>query len=199
MQIFPARCGLVALTSLLASCSLTSANVEPALPAGRLNDSSTLVYRANGQPVVTNNSANLFTVLVAFLGDPRAVTGKLAPDSTLTLRSIDSQPSGSFTHLLKLGVPKFKGVGTYLLTVPGANSYAQTTFQLLDTSSPTGPPTYYPEQLVVTGAPASVEVTSWNATTRHLQGIFTLTVAAPGATQAVTTITEGRFDVDVDK
>lgn len=192
--------GLGLLSGALAGCSLTTTNVEPTVPDGRLNDSSTLVYRANGQLVVTNNAVDLITILVSFLGDPRAVVAKLSADSTLTLRSIDGQsnlPPGTLRHQLRLVIVRFKGAGTYSLAAPALGSYPQATFQLLDTSQ-AGAPVYYPEQTMVAGPPGQVVVTSWNAATRQLQGTFTLTVAARGTTQ-LTSITEGRFDADVDK
>lgn len=109
---------LLCCLSFLMGCSLTSANVEPALPTGRINDSDTVVYRADGQPVVANKVVDLIAILLSFLGDPRAVVGKLLTDSTLTIRATNTPASGANdvrTRRLLLVIPKFRGVGTYIL------------------------------------------------------------------------------------
>lgn len=55
------------LTLLLASCSLTKTDVEPEVPSGQLNADNTLVYYANGQPVVAHNYGNLGTVFLSLV------------------------------------------------------------------------------------------------------------------------------------
>lgn len=186
-QVF---CALLALG--LGSCSLTTKHVEPALPTGQVNGANTLVYRADGVPVVAHNYTTLFGVLLAIFGDGRAVTGKLYTyDSTLVVRAADVQntpPDGGRNHLLELALPRFRGVGAY------APLAATTTYRELPAPYDAQVPS--PAWPLAPAVPAQVLVTHWDPATRQLQGTFSLAVAAPGA--APVALTEGSFDLTVD-
>ncbi|GAB3637423.1 hypothetical protein GCM10027422_30130 [Hymenobacter arcticus] len=181
---------VLAVATGLAGCTLTQELVEPALPQGRLNESSTAVFRANGEPVVANNSTNIGTILVGFLGDPRPVTGKLDRDSTLVVFARD-QNAGPASHRLTLALPKFKGPGTYKLSAAWPSQYAE----LANAQNAAGG---YDELTfrVLSSEPAEFIVTSWAPATRRLVGTFRLTVA--NGVQRIA-ITEGAADIDVDK
>lgn len=187
---------LSGLLPLLAGCSLTSKQVEPALPAGRLNSSPTVVYLANGSPVVANNALNVGTFIGALFGAKQPVLATLTADSTLNIRAIDSrnQPAGYAQHDLTLQVSKFRGPGTYALQVSGY--YGGTVYQEY-TPTLTGlvvQDTQYP----ITGAVNQLVITAWNPTLHLLQGTFELLAVAPGNALLTTNITAGSFDVDVD-
>lgn len=186
---------LLGLLPLLAGCSLTSKQVEPALPAGRVNSSPTVVYLANGSPVVANNALNVGTFFGALFGAKQPVLATLTADSTLSIRAIDSrnQPAGYAQHDLTLQVSKFRGPGTYAL----ASSYYSGTMYQEYAPTPTGlvgQSTQYP----ITGAVNQLVVTAWNPTSHLLQGTFGLLAVAPGNALLATSITAGSFDVDVD-
>ena len=194
----PARLLLVG-PLLLLGCKLTTTDVEPALPAVPVNDSATLVYRANGLPVVANNSVNIGTIFLAFLGDSRAVKAKWpGQGSSLSLVGSDvhNQPGGYLTHSLNMELVAFHGAGTYPL-LPTMAAYPGTYYQLT-TYNPTGNPLDHAEQYPVATAPAQVVITDWNPGTRQLTGTFTLDVAGRNNPQAPTHITEGGFVVVVD-
>lgn len=184
-----------ALLPLLAACSLTAEEVEPALPSGPVNGSNTLAYYANGRPTVANNSNNLGTILAGiFGGDTRAVVGQLRSGG-VSLRATDyvtARDAGVSYHVLYLAINSFHGPGTYPLT-RGGTSYQESSAQ---NTSPTAPaaPTYYPAP----PGPSQVVVTGWDAATRHLQGTFALTAAAPGVAAPVA-LTDGRFDLILDQ
>ena len=187
---------LLSLLPLLAGCSLTSKQVEPALPAGRVNSSPTVVYLANGSPVVANNAINVGTFIGALFGAKQPVLATLTADSTLSIRAIDSrnQPIDYTQHDLTLQVSKFRGPGTYALQV--TRYYSGTMYQEY-TPTPTGlvaQGTQYP----ITGAVNQLVITAWNPTLHILQGTFELLAIAPGNASLTTSITAGRFDVDVD-
>ncbi|NML68084.1 hypothetical protein HHL22_23035 [Hymenobacter sp. RP-2-7] len=180
----------------LAGCRLTSTEVEPALPTGRFNSSSTVVYRANGSPVVANNSADIGTFIVALFGAKLPVTATLAGDSTLTIRAIDSrnQPDGYPQHDLTLQVSKFRGSGTYALQV--GRYYSGTMYQEY-AATPTGLVAQAP-QSPIAGAVNQLTITAWDPAQRTLQGTFELLAVAPSNAQLTTAITAGSLDVDVE-
>ncbi len=188
---------------LLTGCSLTSENVEPALPSGRVNESSTLVYRADGKPVVSNNSTDIITIIVAAFGDSRAVVAKLLANNTLAIRTTNTPPSGvgsTTSRRLELNLQNFTGPGVYPLLGPAAAGYS--TFASYQEYYPSGNGTGYtfgPAYGVLPGASAQVTVTSWNSATRQLQGTFELTVAARPAGTPRFVLTEGKFDLTVDQ
>lgn len=188
------------MLQLLPGCKLTSTDVEPELPAGQVNNSSTLVYRANGVPIVANNSVNIGTFIVAIFADPRAVAAKLSADSTLTLRSVDAnnQPTGYATHALLLEVKKFYGAGTYAINAAsGPYGYTATYYQVTTYTSE-GNPIDHATQYPVASRPGQLVITKWEPGTRHIQGTFALPVAGRNNVQNPTEITEGRFDVEID-
>jgi len=199
------NCGWLALSGLwlLTGCSLTSENVEPALPSGRVNDSNTLVYRADGKPVVTNTSTDIFTIIVAAFGDPRAVVAKLSANNILTVSSRYTPPNGVGSNTsrgLELNIQNFTGPGTYPLLGPATGGYL--TFASYQEYYPSGNGptyTYGPLYGVLPGAPAQVTVTAWDSATRQLKGTFELTVAARPTGTSLLALTEGRFDLTVDK
>lgn len=190
---------LLASLPLVAGCKLTTTEVEPALPAVPVNSSATLVYRANGQPVVANNSTNIGTFIAVFFGDPRAVSAKLSAGNNLRLFASDvqNQPAGYLTHSLMLELSGFHGLGTYSLLPATPTAYPATYYQLT-TYDNAGHPVDHAEQYPVASAPAQVVVTAWDATTRHLAGTFEVSVAGPNNLQRPTRLTEGTFDLTVD-
>lgn len=198
LQFLRFRNGWVGLAALLAlaGCRLTSAEVEPALPTGRLNNSPTVVYLAAGRPIVANNSVNIGTFIGVLFGARLPVTATLAADSTLRLRAIDSsnQPTGYDQHDLVLQISKFQGAGTYALQV--GRYYGGTTYQVY--SAADGNPVAQLPQYPIAGATNQLVITAWNPTLRTLQGTFELLAVAPANAQLSTAITAGRFDVDVD-
>ena len=195
---FSRRASLLSLLPLLASCSLTSHEVEPDLPTGRISGGNTVVYRADGLPVVAHNDSSFGSLLVSIIsfgGDPRPVAGKLTAGNELLIRARDSQNApvaGNKSHELYLVAAAFQGVGTYALAAPG--SYYQETLQTGNVDNLPFPVTFNP----TTSATPQLTVTEWNATTRHLVGTFAFTVTPPGTSQSVA-LTEGRFDVLVDQ
>ena len=179
------------LLSLLVGCTLTSTEVEPDLPDGRANDSDTLVCHVDGLPVVANNYTDLGTIIVGILLDPRQVVGKVDYAGTLTIRGIDA-PVGTKSHTIRLSLPKFQGLGTYVLQAPA--TYYQ---EYVKPATTSGSGTTLTFTLVPT-VPAQVTITGWDTATRHLQGTFLFTVAT-AATAPNVVITDGRFDLTVDK
>ena len=178
---------------LAAGCTITASDVEPALPDGQVEGSSTLASYANGRPVVANNSSSLISILVAAFGDSRAVAGRLR-GTQLDVRAVDDQSAayaGGKYHALHLLINAFQGPSTY--PMDGQLTYYQEiTPHASGQYVPQGP-TFYP----VPAAPAEVIITSWDAATRHVRGTFVLTVAtAPGAPAVV--LTAGRFDLVLD-
>lgn len=186
----------LALLLALAGCRLTSTEVEPALPTGRFNNSSTVVYRANGSPVVANNSADIGTFIVALFGAKLPVTATLTADSTLTIRAIDSrnQPEGYPQHDLTLQISKFRGPGTYALQV--GRYYSGSMYQEY-APTPTGLVARN-AQYPIAGAVNQLVITAWNPTLRTLQGTFELLAVATSNAQLQTAITAGSLDVDVE-
>ena len=185
---------LVPFLLLVAGCTLTASDVEPALPSGQVNGNSTLAYYANGRPVVANNSFSLISILVAAFGDSRAVVGQLRGGSRLDLRAIDGQSAaaaGGKYHALFLALNTFHGSGTYALDAHAAYYQEITPHESGQYVPPD--PTFYP----VPTALAEVIITGWDAAARRLQGTFALTVAAPGVAPAVA-LTDGRFDLTLD-
>ncbi|QKG51649.1 hypothetical protein [Hymenobacter sp. BRD67] len=185
--------------SVLLGCKLTSNDVEPSLPAVPVNNSATLVYRANNQPVVANNSTDFAKLIVSFLGDLRAVRAKWPTGGNLELfgSDIDNQPDGYLTHSLVLELVSFHGIGTYSLLPTSPTSYPASYYQLTTYSS-TGSPVDHAEQYPVISAPAQVVITDWNPSTRHINGTFALDVAGVNNLQNPTHLTEGSFDLVVD-
>ena len=177
---------------LLAGCRLTATDVEPALPAGRVDSSPTLVYRADGLPVVANNSVNLGTILVAFLGGRDAVRAEVGYDSTLSIFASDVRnlPANYRFHNLTVTVPHFHGVGTYQLQ-PAPNSYDNTYFQVATYDS-LGYASYHAEQYLAASPANQLVITAWDSTSRVLQGTFRLQVS--GGTE----LSDGRFDLDLE-
>ena len=195
MTTLLARLTCTALLPLLLGCSLTSREVEPDLPDGRLDNNDTLACHIDQKSAVASNYSNLGTVVAAlFGGDTRPVVGKLDASGTLYIRGmfIGSQAVGVKDRAIRLALPTFKGTGTYPLTSPG--TYFQ---EYTPSATLPGPSTALTFSLVP-ATPAQVIITEWDVTTQHLRGTFTLTVAAaPGTTQNVP-ITDGRFDLIVD-
>ncbi|OGX85691.1 hypothetical protein [Hymenobacter coccineus] len=179
---------------LAAGCTITASDVEPALPDGQIEGSSTLAYYSNGRPVVANNSSSLISILVAVFGDSRAVAGQLRGGTQLSLRAVDDQSAayaGGKYHALRLTLSGFHGLGTYPLDAQ-STYYQELTPRASGQSVPPDP-TFY----VVTTAPAEVIITGWDAATRHVRGMFVLAVAtAPGAPAVA--LTDGRFDLILD-
>ncbi|MGI4833660.1 MAG: hypothetical protein ACRYFK_09390 [Janthinobacterium lividum] len=190
---------LLAALGLLAGCRLTSTEVEPALPVGPVSSSATLVYRANGVPIVANNALNLGTFLIAIFGDPRAVVAKFPTGGNLLLRGSDvhNQPVGYLTHSLTLELPAFHGAGAYSLLPASPQAYP-TSYYYLTTYDGAGHPLDHAEQYPAASAPAQVIVTDWNPVSRHLAGTFALDVAGPNNPQIPSHLTEGSFDLIVD-
>ncbi|QKG55546.1 hypothetical protein GKZ68_02170 [Hymenobacter sp. BRD128] len=192
------RCAqLLTTTLLLSGCQLTSSEVEPALPAVPVAGSASLVYRANGLPVVANNSVNIGTIITAFFADPRAVKAKWSGSGSLLLSASDvlNQPDGYLTHTLVLELNSFHGLGTYVLAATTA--YPASYYQLT-TYDTNGHPLDHAEQYPVASAPSRVVITTWDATTRHLTGTFEASVAGPNTILSPTRLTEGAFDLQVD-
>ena len=183
----------------LSGCRLTSTEVEPALPPGQVNDSATLVYRVNGIPIVANNSVDIGTILVAFLGGSQSVAARLTADSTLSVQGSDvnNQPDRYPTHNLSLEIANFRGAATYPVGAAGPYGYYGTVFQVVTYDS-VGHPFDHAEQYPVAGTPNQVVITGWQPATRHLQGTFVLHVAGPNNAQKPTEISEGHFDVLVE-
>ena len=193
------RALLAALLPLASACTLTSTNVEPDLPSGQVNASNTVVYRADGLPVVAHNYADLGTVVAIFLFDPRGVAGQLELDSTLTIRAYDKQNASVpeiQNHSIELTLLDFQGVGTYRLRTPGMthslSSYQLSTRQQ-NPNAPSATQTFYP---VPTAVP-EVTITLWDPATKHLKGTFSFTAASTTGAQTVE-ITDGRFDLVLD-
>ncbi|MBF9237982.1 hypothetical protein I2I05_11310 [Hymenobacter sp. BT683] len=177
---------------IAAGCSLTTTEVEPELPTGRVSDGNTLVYRSNGVPVVAHNDSSLGTFLTSLFGDNRPVAGNLIGSNELIIRARDSQNEavgGQTRHELHLALPDFQGVGTYFIASP--YSYYQETIPTKSRNNQTPPQTFYPTTA------ATVEVTEWNPTTRQLRGTFGCTVADTTTGQLVV-LTDGHFDVIVN-
>ena len=149
---------------LVADCSLTASDVEPALPSGPVNNSSTLAYYANGRPVVANNSSGLISILLAVFGDSRAVVvGQLRGSTRLDLRAVDGQgaaATGGKYHALYLTLNAFHGTGTYALDAHNTYYQELTPHQ----SGQYVPPD--PTLNVVPTVPAELTVTGWDATWR---------------------------------
>lgn len=184
---------------MLLGCKLTSTEVEPALPDAPINGSATMVYRANGLPIVANSSVDFVTLIVSFLGDTRAVRAKWPAGGNLQLfgSDIHNQPNGYLTHSLVLQLASFHGTGTYSLLPASSTSYATSYYQIT-TYSNDGSPVDHAEQYPVASAPAQAVVTDWNPMTRHLAGTFLLDVAGPNNPLKPTHLTEGSFDLVVD-
>ncbi|OGX88227.1 hypothetical protein BEN47_09050 [Hymenobacter lapidarius] len=178
-----------------AGCTLTTAEVEPELPTGRVSDGNTLVYRADGLPVVAHNDTSLGTILISTIGGTRPVVGRLYAGTAVVIRARDSQNEavvGQQQHELQLELLAFQGVGTYTVALPG--SFYQASPYPNNQQAPAAAQTYYPAGT----AAARVVVTEWNATTRQLRGTFAFTATAPATGQAVA-LTEGRFDLILDQ
>lgn len=190
----------LALLLLLAGCRLTTTDVEPALPTGRLNANSTLVYRADGAPVVANNAPGLGTLLGALFGVGLPVTAKLAADSTLSIRAIDSgnQPQGYPQHDLRLQVARFRGAGTYALVAAGSYSTYGSSYEEYYYDAGSANLVALGLNYLVVGAPNQLVVTAWDPTLRILQGTFRLRVASLANPQSPVELTEGSFDMDVN-
>lgn len=191
--------GLLLAVLFLSGCKLTSAEVEPALPPGPVNGSATLVYRVNGTPVVANNSVNIGTILVAFLGGSRSVAAKLTADSILFIQGsdINNQPDRYPSHNLSLAVAKFRGPATYPAGTAGRYASYQTLYQVVTYDS-AGHPLDHAKQYPTADTLNQVIITEWQPASRHLQGTFVLHVAGPNNPQKPTEISEGHFDVVVD-
>ncbi|MFC7669128.1 hypothetical protein ACFQT0_18560 [Hymenobacter humi] len=56
-------------------CSLTSREVEPDLPTERISGGNTLVYRADGLPVVAHNDSSFGTIIGSIFGGKGPVRG----------------------------------------------------------------------------------------------------------------------------
>lgn len=178
----------------LAGCRLAATDVEPALPAGRVNASPTLAYRANGLPVVANNSVNIGSILIAVFGGRDAVRAELGHDSTLSVFASDVRnlPASYSFHNLWLTVPRFHGVGTYPLQ-PATGSYGNTYYQVATYDS-LSQAAYHAEQYLAASPTNRIVITSWDSTSRVLQGTFQLRVGPQGSTE----LNDGRFDVNVE-
>ena len=168
------------LLSLVTGCTLTHDDVEPALPVGQVNGSSTMVYRVDGRPVVAHNYADLGTILISFIGDTRGVSGKLSADTALTIRAADSQnfsKPGFQNHVLELVIPNFRSSGSYRLNAAGSR-YPRTAYQTItQTQAPQtlgNDPAFYP----VPATAPEVVVRFWNPVTRHIKGTVNITVIA---------------------
>lgn len=187
----------LALLSLLAACRLTSTDVEPDLPSGRPDGSNILVaYRVGGRPVVANNAADFGTFIGALFGARQPVSARLAPDSTLSIRALDSnnQPDGYPQHDLTLVIRRFRGPGTYALDLPpGRYGTGNTVYEEYLGSTRQG------AQYPVAGARNQLLVSAWSSATGTLQGTFELRVAGTRNPQSPADLTDGRFDVDVQR
>ena len=180
----------------LGGCTLTSTTVEPDLPAGAINESSTVAYLLNGQSVVAHNYADLSTLLLSpilsqFGGGGAPVQAALRPNGTLVLSCVDAQNivrPGYVQHGLSWQLTAFRGATTYQ-PVPAGTVFQQQTRDAADETWLQGP-----VQPLARQAPAEVVVTEWDPATRHLRGTFHLQFEAVGSATAAE-VRDGRFDL----
>ncbi|WP_375417422.1 hypothetical protein [uncultured Hymenobacter sp.] len=182
------RAALLPALSALAACTLTSEEVEPALPQIPVHNSNTVAYKLNGLPVVAHNAGS---VLASIFGGGRypPVDVHFETDSSLIFTSADEQNErapGLVVHALQWQLTRFRGVGSYR---PGP---AETTFQLYTydagrNTQPTGP-----VQQLDLSQPAEITVTEWNPATRYVRGTFRLHFAARNGAPAAA-LSEGAF------
>ncbi|QKG51647.1 DUF6252 family protein [Hymenobacter sp. BRD67] len=181
------------LLLLLTGCSLTSKEIEPALPVGRIDNSDTLVYYANGLPVVANNHTDLGTVIGGiFSGSShsRPVEGELNADNSCDIYGADEpsdRATGAKAHELTLHFLNFKGVGTYQLNT-AFSSYQEYILPYLSNQ--------FISYSLDIAAPGEVTITAWDSTNRHLQGTFQVLAIADSGKQQVA-LTAGSFDLVV--
>ncbi|ALW86415.1 hypothetical protein AUC43_15775 [Hymenobacter sedentarius] len=182
------------LLPLVVGCSLTSSEVEPNLPTGRISGGNTLVYQAEGLPVVAHNDSSFGTIISSIFGGKGPVSGYLDFTNQLVIHGVDSQnppAAGQKQHVLHLELPAFQGPGTYALGAP------ETFYQVSVFNSDKrldSPLTFYP----VSAPGARVTVTQWDAASRHLQGTFSVKLVEQGTGQSVA-LTDGRFDLILDQ
>ncbi|MDQ2772970.1 MAG: hypothetical protein M3Y54_20995 [Bacteroidota bacterium] len=177
-----------------AGCTLTSTEVEPDLPTGQVNGGSTLVFRADGLPVVTQNYTDIGTVLSSIFADPRGVSGRLSAGNVLTIYAADIQNPISTTtngHSLRLTLNGFHGTATYQLM--GFDSDYQETTHYQSAQTQFTILTFFPAPTTT----PQVTVSQWDPLSRRLQGTFAFTAVANGSSQPVA-LTDGRFDVTID-
>ncbi|GAB3310053.1 hypothetical protein GCM10027511_22920 [Hymenobacter humi] len=164
------------------------------MPTERISGGNTLVYRADGLPVVAHNDSSFGTIIGSIFGGKGPVRGYRDFNNELVIHGVDSQnqpATGRKQHVLHLELPAFQGTGTYALAAPGT-FYQVSVFnseKRLDS-----PQTFYP----LSASGARVTITQWDAASRHLQGTFSAELAEQRNGQPLA-LTEGRFDLILDQ